>query len=58
MTTQEAARIVRQHYGLSRPVTAEEVAAEVANIKRRRAGYGLDDSLERLAARLAPYMED
>jgi hypothetical protein len=48
---------VRNHYGLARPVTDAELAAEVANIERRRKGAGLDDSLERLAACLAPYME-
>jgi hypothetical protein len=53
-----ARRIVRDHYGLARPATAEEARAEARNIARRqRDGLGLDDSLERLAARLAPYME-
>lgn len=44
-------QIVRRHYGLDRPVTDDEVTAEVANIKRRGMG-NLDDSLERLAAAL------
>lgn len=53
-----ARRIVRSHYGLTRPATEAETRAEVANIARRRErGLGLDDSLERLACRLAPYME-
>ena len=52
MSTENAARIIRQHYGLTRPVTAEEVAAELAMLHRKAAKGTLDDASEILAARL------
>lgn len=48
-----AAQIIRKHYGLKRPVTAAEVAAEIKNLKRRRdQSLGWDDMQHRLAAAL------
>ena len=47
-----AARIIRAHYGLHRPVTPDECHAEVMAISRKRAAGALDDSQERLCARL------
>src|SRR5688500_16601652 len=46
-----AALRVREHYGLTRPVTDTEVRAEVANLLRRGRG-NLDDGLQRVAAML------
>lgn len=37
------ARIIRQHYQLDREPTSEEVAAEIANLRRRDAKGFLDD---------------
>lgn len=45
-------RIVREHYELNRPVTPQELRDEIANIKRKRSGNGLDYRDEMLAARL------
>jgi hypothetical protein len=46
-----AADIIRKHYGLKRPVTQQEVEAEIANLKRRGLG-NLDYKQEMLAAKL------
>lgn len=50
--TRAAARIIRKHYGLRRPVTLDECHDEVMNISRRRTAGTLDDSQELLCARL------
>jgi hypothetical protein len=50
--TDKARRIVQEHYGLYRYATIDEVADELAMLKRRGRG-NWDDSQERLAARLA-----
>ena len=44
-------RIVRNHYGLNRPVTSAELQDEIKNIQRRGLG-NLDNDLEHLAASL------
>ena len=49
---EKAARIIRNHYGLSRKVTVDEVRAEIANIERRRDAGSLDDGYFRLASAL------
>lgn len=45
-------RIVREHYGLSRPVTPQELRDEIANLKRKRIKGNLDTRQEHLAAAL------
>jgi hypothetical protein len=47
-----AAQIIRRHYGLSRSVTSDEVAAEIANLRRKRAAGSLDTRQEHLFAAL------
>jgi hypothetical protein len=47
-----AAQIIRRHYGLNRAVTAQEVAAEIENLQRKRAAGSLDTRQEHLAAAL------
>ena len=49
---EQAARIIRNHYKLPRPVTEDEAWAEVANIERRRDNASLDDMYYPLAAAL------
>lgn len=52
-----AERAVRQHYRLRRPVTAQEIRAEVRNLLRQQvAGIGHDDRDERLWAVMSPYV--
>lgn len=46
----EQARIIRAHYDLSRPVTLEEVRAEIASLRRKHGDYCDMDG--RLAAAL------
>lgn len=50
--TRAAARIIRKHYGLTRPVTPDEVHAEVMNISRKRAAGTLCDLAASLCAQL------
>jgi hypothetical protein len=45
------ANIIRKHYGLERKVSAQEVAAEIKNLKRRGLG-NLDDRQMQLASKL------
>ena len=52
MTLQQQQRVVRSHYGLRRVVTPDEVAEEIASLKRKLQKGTLDDSSEYLAARL------
>lgn len=47
-----AARIIRNHYGLTRPVTPAECEAEILNCARKRANGSLDDFQALLTARL------
>ena len=49
------ARIIRRHYGLSRPVTPDEVYAEITNLIRRTKAGTLDDQDGYLAASLSPW---
>lgn len=46
------ARIIRNHYGLKRPVTPVEVLAEINSLLRKHKAGTMDDSDEMLAARL------
>lgn len=46
-------RTIRNHYGLTRPVTDKEAQDEVANLKRRHSAGTLDDSYERLYSMLS-----
>ena len=46
------ARVVRKHYGLRRPITEQEVKAEISNLMRKKRKGVLDDSSSLLAARL------
>jgi len=48
MTTTQAARIIRNHYGLDRPVTDQELNAEVQSLIRKHANGSLDDQSARL----------
>ncbi len=41
-------RAVRRHYGLNRPITDEELDAEVVNLRRKDARGTLDDRQEAL----------
>jgi hypothetical protein len=53
-----AERVVREHYRLRRPVTAQEIRVEVRSLLRQQAaGIGHDDRDERLWAVLSPYVE-
>ena len=47
-----AAQIIRRHYGLNRAVTSQEVAAEIENLQRKRAAGSLDTKQEHLVAAL------
>ena len=47
-----AARIIRRHYGLTRPVTPAECKAEILNCARKRAAGTLDDNQALLTAAL------
>lgn len=47
----KSAKIIRTHYGLTRPVTFAEVEAEISNLRRLGPG-NLDDSQHLLAAKL------
>lgn len=46
-----AAQIIRKHYGLNRPVTAQEVS-EISNLIRKQAKGLLDYSQEQLYCKL------
>lgn len=48
----ETCRIIRNFYGLKRPVTLAEALAEIKNLERKRDKGLLDDHSEILAARL------
>ena len=48
MTTTQAARIIRNHYNLDRPVTDQELNAEVQSLIRKHDNGSLDDQSERL----------
>ena len=50
------AQIIRQHYGLNRPVTPAEVEAEVSNLLRKWHKGNLDDSQGHLAAALDVFL--
>jgi hypothetical protein len=52
-----AAQIIKRHYGLSRLPSDQEVKAEIANIKRRKAAMSLDNRQEILAAGLQEYLK-
>jgi hypothetical protein len=45
-------RIVRKHYGLNRPVTDDELRAEIANLRRRHKAGSLDTNQGYLKAAL------
>lgn len=45
---QQRARIIRAHYRLKRPVTAQEVSAEIANLERKAKAGIMCDLAERL----------
>ncbi len=52
----EAARIIRRFYNLNRPVTEEEVVAEIANLQRRKDAMSLDNLQENLASNLHKFL--
>jgi hypothetical protein len=43
VSARTAHTIIREHYGLNRPVTDAEVRAEIANLERRAERGMLDD---------------
>ena len=49
---ERAKQIIREHYRLTRPVTDEELDAELSNLRRRSDEMSLDDFSGSLAARL------
>ena len=52
MSKEKMKNILRLHYELHRPVTDDEIDAEVKNLERKRDKGTLDDSCEALAAKL------
>ena len=48
----EASRIIRRHYNLNRQVSPSETRGEIDNLLRKRAHGNLDDSQEKLLAKL------
>lgn len=49
---EEMKKKVQIHYNLKRPVTSEELTAELENLRRKKEKGSLDDFSERLAVAL------
>lgn len=56
MTKTEALRRVRKHYKLTRPVTEQELAAEVRSLKRGHNNGTLCDFASALYCAIEPYL--